>query len=219
MTRRAITHLLLTALVALLLAGCPTIWNKSAVEEPPKPDELFKQAQEKFDKEEYDEAIDLYQRLQSAHPDFEKIPEVSERIADSYFNLGKYSEAIARYGQFRELYPNHEDNVRAKYMVAMAYFKQIKDTDLDSSMVRRAERAFEDVMQEPNAGEWKEKSEEKHRECRKKLAQKELYKARTYRNLKRYRAARIAAQRVLDKYPDLGLEDEAEAIIEDVKDE
>ncbi len=216
---KSVLHIIVAAIVTIFLAGCPSIWNSTQADKEPSPEELYKRAREKFEKQDYNEAIDLYERLKSAHPDFEHMPEVYERIADSFFNLDKYEEAIARYKQFMELYPNHEDKARAEYMCAMAYFKQIKDTDRDSTMARRAAQAFKTVIDEPDAGEWKEKAEEKYREARRKLGEKELYKARTYRNYKRYRAARVAAQRVLDQYGDLGLDEEAKKIIESVKDE
>ena len=49
------------------------------------------------------------------------------------------------------------------------------------------------------------------------LGEKELYKARHYQKRKQYTAARIAAQRVLDEYGDLGLDKEAQEIIDYVK--
>ena len=62
-----------------------------------------------------------------------------------------------------------------------------------------------------------QKAEEKTRECERKLAEKELYKARSYISLGNYKAARLATQRVLDQYPKLGLDDEAKKLLERIK--
>jgi outer membrane protein assembly factor BamD len=102
-------------------------------------------------------------------------------------------------------------------MIGMCFFSQSKDSDLDDSMVRRAETAFKKVIDKTESGQWRKKAEEKYRESRRKLAEKELYKARTYYNLKRYKSARIAAQRILDQYPKLGVDEEASELIEKTK--
>lgn len=208
---------IILALAVLFMAGCPTIWKKEAAKTDPPAKELFEQAEDKFQKKRFPEAIQAYERLKSAHPDFEKMPHVYERIADAFLEDNKYEEAVARYRQFLDLYPNHKDRARARYMIAMTFFNQIKGTDLDDSMLRGAETSFKAVLDDTTAGEWKKKAEDKYRECRKKLGEHELYKARTYLNIKRYQAARLSAQRVLDDYPKLGLDKEATALIERTK--
>jgi len=214
--RRA-SVLVLVALTATLVAGCPSIWKKELIKKDAPPKELFQAAQDQFQQKNYREAIELYERLKSAQPDFDKIPEAYQRIADAFFNLGEYDEAVARYQQFLQLYPNHEDRYRAKYMIGMSYFDRIKGTDREDSMVRRAEAEFKQVADDSAAGQWKKKAEEKYRECRKKLAEMELYKAKTYISTGQYKSARIAAQRILDEYAKLGLDKEASDIIEKVK--
>jgi len=208
---------LLLALAVVFVAGCPTIWKTGVVKTESSAKELFEQAEDRFKKKDYSEALAVYERLKSAYPDFDKMPLVYQMIADSFSETGKYEEAVARYRQFLEMYPNHKDRGRARYMTAMTLFKQIKDIERDDSMLRAAEAAFKEVLDDATAGEWKKKAEEKHRECRQQLGRHELYKARTYLTLKRYQAARLAAQRVLDDYPKLGLDKEASALIEQTK--
>ncbi len=181
------------------------------------PQELFKVAEESFEKKQYSKAAQLYQRLKSGHPDFEKMPQIYIRLGDSFFHDKNYEEAVSRYRQFTELYPNNKDRFRAKYMIGMSFFNQIKGVDLDNTMVRKAEEAFKEVTSDSEAGEWATKAEEKYRECRKKLAEKEIYKARTYVSTKNYKAAKMAAQRVLDEYSNLGMDKEANKLIEALK--
>ena len=201
----------------MLLTGCPSIFNTKPTPDKLSADELYENAQESFDKKKYTEAVRLFEQLKSAHPDFEKITTVYQRIADAYFKNDEYDEAVSSYRQFLELYPHHDDRARALYMVAMCYFNQITRTDLDNSMVKNALRAFKEVVRESDPGQWKEKAEKKIKDCRTKLAEKELYKARTYKQIKRYKAARMSAKRVLDEYAGLGLDDEAKQLIKSIK--
>ncbi len=203
--------------IAVAAGGCPAIWNAQKAQETPKPEELFKQAEQLFEQKKYIEAIDLYERLKSAHPDLEKTPQVYLKIADAHFQRKDYDKSSSKYNQFLELFPKHEGASRAKYMIAMGLFNQRKRTDLDASMTEKAAEAFKRVVDEAEEGEWKKKAEEKYRECRRMLADKELYKARAYMKMKKYKAARLAAQRILDEFPGLGLDKEAQQMVKDAK--
>ncbi len=209
--------LLLAVIFTVSLSGCPALWNMESSEVKESPEDAYKNAQDLLKDKKYFQAIESLEKLKSAHPDFKEMPEVYVKIADAFFDEGSYDKAIARYLQFLELYPNNADVPRAKYQIGMAYFNQIKGTDLDNSVVRSAIQAFKVVTELQDSGDWGKKAEERINECKKKLAEKELYKANTYVSLGNYKAARLAAQRVLDDYPKLGFDDVAEELIKKYK--
>jgi outer membrane protein assembly factor BamD len=211
------TRLLLTALAAVLLAGCPSLWNVEKAAKEPTADELFQQAEDQFKNKDYSQAVEAYQKLKSAHPDYRKVVEAYVKEGDALYADGLYDKAISRYLQFLELYPGHAYVPRVKYYIAMAYFNQIKNTDLDSSLVQRAADAFKALAMDPKAGEWAKKAKEKSDECKKKQAEKEMDKARTYVGMGNYTAAKLAAQRVLDQYPKLGFDEEAKDLVKRAK--
>ncbi|MGC8908623.1 MAG: outer membrane protein assembly factor BamD, partial [Desulfomonilaceae bacterium] len=188
-----------------------------ATEKNVTPDEMFARAEKLIKEKNYDDAIETLERLKSAHPDYSKIEEVYLKIADAAFEKGSYENAASKYYQFMELYPASKQVPRAKFNVAMCYFKQIKGTDLDNRVIQQAVDAFKTVADDPNAGEWAKKAEEKIRECRRKLAEKELYKAKTYISVGNYKAARVAAQRVLDEYAKVGLDEDAQKLLKSIK--
>jgi len=213
----SLVRFLLVALLAILLSGCPSWWSSDVKEKSPTPEELFSQGQDKIKQKKYEEGVNILERLKSAYPEFKQMPQVYLAIADSFYDQNSYDKAIARYLQFLELYPGDKEASRARYQIGMAYFKQIKGTDLDNTVVKQAIRAFKAVSEAQTPGEWGKKAEEKTRECERKLAEKELYKARSYISLGNYKAARLATQRVLDQYPKLGLDDEAKNLLERIK--
>lgn len=201
----------------ICLSGCPSIWKVGATEKELAPDEMFNRAEKLLKEKSYDDAIETLERLKSAHPDYSKIEEVYLKIADAAFEKGSYENAASKYYQFIELYPASKDLAKAKFNVGMCYFRQIKGTDLDSRVVQQAIDAFKVIADDPNAGEWSKKAQEKIRECKRKLAEKELYKANTYISVGNYKAARVAAQRILDEYPKVGLDEEAQKLIKRIK--
>ncbi len=210
-------RVLLAFLLLAFLGGCPAIWTGSKAAMEASPEELFQKAEKLFQDKEYPQAVEAYQRLKSAYPDFEKMPAVYVKIGDALYANGDYEKAISRYLQFIELYPAHPYVPRVKYYIAMSYFKQIKKTDLDNAILQRAADSFKTLAADERAGKWAEKAKEKYEECRKKLAEKEMYKANTYWSMGKYTAARVAAQRVLDQYPKLGYDEEAKDLIKRTK--
>ncbi len=212
------SFLIFLLLFSMLLTGCPSVWNAETTKNRESPDDAYKQAQDLLKDKKYFQAIENLEKLKSAHPDFKEMPDVYLKIADAFFEEGSYDKSIARYLQFLELYPNNENVARAKYQIGMAYFRQIKGTDLDNSVVRSAIQSFKVVTELQEPGEWGKKAEERIRECRQKLAEKEIYKANTYVSLGNYKAARLAAQRVLDDFPKLGFDEAAQKLVDKYKD-
>lgn len=200
-------------ITAVLLSGCPSIWSSNTAKQEPSPEQLFEDAEKKYNNESYPQAIEIYERIKSAHPNFEKMPQVQMRIADSFFKNSQYENAASEYTRFTELYPKDEDVPRAKYQVGMCYFKQMLRLDLDNTVVRRATEVFKEVMDQYADSKWGQEAAKKYVECRKKLAEKELYKAKTYYTIKRYRSARKAATRILEQYPNLGFDKQAKALL------
>ena len=209
--------LALLILVVICLTGCPSLWKTAATEKSDTPDEMFTRAEKLIKEKNYDDAIETLERLKSAHPDYSKIEEVYLKIADAAFEKGSYENAAAKYYQFMELYPASKQVPRAKFNIAMCYFKQIKGADLDSRVIQQAVDAFKALADDPNAGEWAKKAQEKLKECRRRLAEKELYKAKTYVSVGNYKAARVAAQRILDEYAKVGLDDDAQKLLKSIK--
>jgi outer membrane protein assembly factor BamD len=213
----SICRFVLLILLVTLATGCQSWWAADVKEKTVSAEELFNQGKERIKQKQYQDGINILEKLKSGHPEFKQMPEVYLAIADSFYDEGSYDKAIARYLQFMELYPGAKEAPRARYQIAMSYFNQIKNTDLDNSVLKQAIRAFKAVSESPEPGEWGKKAEEKSRECQRKLAEKELYKSRSYISLGNYKAARIAAQRVIDEYSKLGLDDEAKKILDKIK--
>lgn len=211
-------HVIAVALTVLMLAGCPAMWTSETIVKNSTPEQLYREGERLFQQKDYPAAISAFDRLKSAHPQFEKTPDAYLKTADAMFENGAYEKAIGRYQTFAELYPLHKEVPRAKYQAALSYFNQIRNTDLDNSMIQAALQAFKAISEDANAGEWAKKAEEKLKECRKKLAEKEIYKAQTYLQMGRYKSAKVCAKRVLDEYSRLGYDAEAKDLLQKTKD-
>jgi outer membrane assembly lipoprotein YfiO len=204
------------ASLCVICAGCPIITDSQPMKYD-SPEKMFKAAEELYNKKNYAQALDVYEQLKSAYPEFNEMSKVYAKIGDCLFEDKQYDKSVGRYFQFVELYPNDKDVPRAKYNIGMAMFNQIKNIDLDSRIIQKTAEAFKGLTDDPNAGEWGKKAEEKYRECRQKLAAKEWDKARTYLSASNPKSATIAAKRILDEYPNLGYDDKANELLKKYK--
>jgi outer membrane protein assembly factor BamD len=207
----------IVASMCVICVGCTLPFQTTTLEKPDSPEKMFKAAEELYNKKNYAQALDVYEQLKSAYPEFNEMPKVYAKIGDCLFEDKQYDKSIGRYLEFVQLNPNDKDVPRAKYNIGMAQFNQIKNIDLDSRIIQKTAEAFKALSDDPNAGEWGKKAEEKYRECRQKLAAKELDKADTYVSTSNYKSAKSAARRVLDEYPNLGYDDKANALLKKLK--
>ena len=209
----------MVATLCVICAGCQAPFQTVKTEKLDSPEKKFQAAEDLCNKKNYVQAMELYDDVKSAYPEFKEMPKVYVKIADCLYDDKRYDKSIGRYFQFVELYPNDKEVPRAKYNIGMALFSQIKNIDLDSRIIQKTAEAFKTLSDDPNAGEWAKKAEEKYRECRQKLAAKEWDKATTYLSMSNKQAAGKSARRILDEYPELGYDDKANALLKKLKDE
>jgi TolA-binding protein len=107
----------------------------------PSAEEMFKKGEDAHKAEQYDAAIDLYQKLIATYPDSARTPEALYAVGTIYQNYKKsYHQAIAVYRQLVKTYPRHATSPNASFLVGFIYNNAIKNYD-------SAKIAYEDFIQ------------------------------------------------------------------------
>ena len=136
------------------------------------------------------------------------------RIADTHLQSGKYVEAIDAYRTFLKLHPNHAEASYAMFSIAEAYFEQMPGdwwllppaAEKDQASTRRAIVAYRDMLARFGDDALAPTAREKLRQCRRRLADHEMYVAEFYFDKGHYRAAVWRTERLLKQFPGLGLD-------------
>jgi outer membrane protein assembly factor BamD len=175
--------------------------NKSA-------DLLYKEGEELFQKEKYDEAIAQWKKVKETYqsPDLTTKAELS--IANAYFLNKDYIEAAAGYEDFRKLHPNHPQGDFALYRQGLSFFNQIHSIDTDQTPVKNAQMTLASYLTLYPAGEHLAEVQEKNRDCRDKQLQYELYVGRYYLKTDAYKAAIARFETSLKMFPEMTRRDE-----------
>jgi outer membrane protein assembly factor BamD len=191
---------------ALLFSAC----SSSEKLDLSTPDGAYALAKKYEEGERYEEAIGYYRDVKNKHP-YSRFAVLSElAVADIEFKRENFAEAEANYRVFKEMHPSHEKSDYVTYQLGMSLFKQLPPTtDRDLSEAQRAIIYFEEVLSSFPNSEYRKDAEEKWRQVKTMLAEKEIYIADFYFRTKRWSSALGRYEDVLRKHPGLGFEERA----------
>jgi outer membrane protein assembly factor BamD len=194
---------ILIILIVISFAGC-------ASKEPPfDSNTTFSSAEEKMQKEDFEEARKGYQRIQEKAPERSYDPVLMLRIADTYFGEKKYSEAQVEYQAFLNYHPVHRDSAYAQYQVAMCSYKELTTIDRDPTPNHVVIREMRKLMEKYPKSIYTDEANRYIGICRDRLARYEFYVAMFYYKKNDYKAAAGRCEVLLKNYPGSSVESDA----------
>ena len=199
--------------LCLLLQGCAiydSLYGSPPRRESQRSDqELLRSAEVAMDRRNYEDARKDLQRLMNQYPDSELVTLARLGSAKALYQEKKYEEARAEYQRFLDLHPQHERADEAHYYLAMSYFRQTDAADRDQTFTRKALDEFELLINQMPDSQYTPDARERRVQCRRKLAEKELYVGIFYFNRGNYTAAVARFNSLLVQYPGAGFDDVA----------
>ena len=195
------------AIISLLVfSGCA--WLEPKKEEKTA-QELASSGMNEFKKENYETAIEYFEKLRDWYP-FSKYAILAElKIADSYYKLKEYEEAISSYEDFVNLHPRNEAISYVVYQIGLCYFEQIDTVDRDQTSAQKALDIFEKLIKQFPEDAYANRARVKLKKCLKSLTEHEFYVGLFYYKSKHYKAALKRFETVLTNYPDVGVHHKA----------
>jgi outer membrane protein assembly factor BamD len=183
--------------VAVVLAACA---GKQKMVPAP---ELWETANEAYDDEAYDLAIERYKKLLDQYPFDNNAEEAELRIGYAYFLAGRYDEAVAAFEDFERMHPTSKHLASVEYHRGLAHLAPYRTPDRDRTYAVQALSSFRNVTDRFPASPWANRAELRIRECREILARHEQIVADFYLSRKSLRAAEARLRNLLEEYPDM----------------
>lgn len=205
-------------LICLALAsGCTTVSNffsgstgdgaEEAFDTPAQV--LATEAEQLYQDGEYEEAAETFQQLKDRYP-YSKFALLADlRVGDAYFKSERYDEAVLSYEDFIRLHPKNEGVPYAMYQIGMVYHAQMLSPDRDPTFADKSMKAFQKLLRDYPNNEWSIKARPRFQEAAASAAEHDLEVGQFYYSIDKYKAAIHRFDKVLTKYPDVGLYDEA----------
>jgi len=182
--------------LALTLTGC-------AGKKPVIPaDQLWTEANESYEDEAYDYAIQKYKALLDQYPFDPNAEEAELKIAQAYYAADRYPEAIAAFGNFERMHPTSTHLPSTEYHRGLSYLAQYSTADRDQQPITSALTTFRNITDRFPGTPWADRSQLRIRECREALARHEADVASYYLQQESMRAAEFRLRGLLTEYPE-----------------
>ena len=199
--------------LCVLLQGCAIydyLYGSAPRREGQRSDqELLRSAEASMERQNYEDARKDLQRLMNQYPDSDLVTSARLASARALYLGKKYDEARAEYQRFLDLHPQHERADEAHYYLAMSFFSQTDSPDRDQSFTRKALDEFDLLINQMPDSQFTPDARERKMQCRRKLAEKELYVGTFYFDRGQYAAAVGRFTSLLAQYPGAGFDDAA----------
>jgi len=197
-------------IMIFLLAGCKMWlpWQSRTGMARANPESIYQQGLEEYKAGRYKRSIELFQRVKEEYPLSALAIMAEMGIADSFFSGKEYPEAALAYKEFVDLHPTNENLPYAIYQTGMCYLNQLTTIDRDNSEAFKAVKEFERLTARFPDSKFSALADQKIRECRKSMGEKELYIGEFYLKIKKYRASLRRLEKVAHDYANVGLDDQ-----------
>ena len=189
--------------LAVLLNGCGII---DYFYLPPPEDtaqELFEAGNDAMREKNYLAASGYFSKLKDNFPFSPYAVEAELSLADCYFLDEEWGMAAEAYKEFETLHPRHEAIPYVLYNIGMANLNGYPSIDRPSTQVEEAYSYFSRLRESYPTTEYATVAAEKMKECRKLMAEHELFYADFYFRMERYASALSRYQTIIRDFPDV----------------
>ena len=191
-----------TLLLLLLLVGCAGKKEKGLKTVEGDPEVLYKQGLGFFNRQLYKLGLEKFEQIKSNFPDSPPFTVWAElKIADSHFLSKQYVEAASAYEEFKKIHPTHEEIVYVQFQIGMSYFNQMKTSDRDQTITKKAVSNFEYLIANYPPNLFTEKAKDKVKICQRQLAEHEFQIGHFYYQNEKFQAAVSRFEGLLERYP------------------
>jgi outer membrane protein assembly factor BamD len=195
----------------LVIAAAVVFWGCSSTKETqiPSADRLYLQATEKFNNEEYLEAIEDFKTITIQYQGSEYADKAEYFLAECRYRREEYILAAAEYDILIRTMPSSALVAQARYRKAMSYYNLSPKSYLDQKYTTQAIDEFQAFLEYSPTDSLAKGASEKIVELNNKLAKKDYDNAQLYYRMDYFKAAMAYYDYVLEHYHDSEYADHA----------
>lgn len=198
-----ILRLFSVLLLAGMLSGCGIIdWFYL----PPGEDtaqELFEAGNDAMREKDYVSASGYFAKLKDNYPFSPYSVEAELSLADCYFLDEEWLMASEAYKEFEMLHPRHQAIPYVLFNIGMANINGYPSIDRPATQIEEAYSYFQRLTESYPQTEYADVAREKMHECRKIMAEHELFYGDFYFRMERYTSALVRYKAIIDNFADV----------------
>lgn len=195
---RCFVVVLLVLLYGLMLQGC----SSSDVVQSFSAEERFEEGMQKFNDEDYLEAIQDFNAVLLQYPGSSVADDAQYYLAEARFHRGEYLLASYEYEALKQNMPASPFVPSATHKFGLCYYHLSPKPSLDQNHTKKAIDAFQNFLEYFPTHELAQDAETKIHELNNRLAKKDYETAILYMKMENYKAAILYFDIVLEKFHD-----------------
>jgi outer membrane protein assembly factor BamD len=206
-------------LFSLSLAGCSWFGSKTDEKKDWGAAEYYRAAKEEFDSQNWQQAVKLYEQLESKYPYGRFAQQAQLEVAYCYYKQGESASAITAIDKFIKTHPNHASIDYALYLKALVNFREDLGTlarwtrqdlaDRDPKAARESFEGFKELVNRFPDSVYAQDSRDRMAYLIEALARHEINVARYYLSRDAYLAAANRAQDAIARFPNSPIQKDA----------
>jgi len=200
---RTILRFIISSVFVLSLSGCGIIDYFYLPSSEDTAQDLFEAGNDAMRDKDYSAAAYYYTKLKDTFQFSPYVVEAELSLADAYFLDGDYLESIEAYKEFENLHPRHEAIPYVLFNIGVAAFRLYPSMDRPIAPIEESHSYFKRVRESYPATEYAEKAVEYMANCRRLMAEHELYVADFYYRMGKYNSALIRYRGIMDNFKDV----------------
>ena len=162
----------------------------------------LRKADEYYDKKQYAKANTLYEELLTIYKGTKSFEAIYYKYAFSFYNQREYMAASYHFKNFADLFPKSEKAEECEYLNSLCLYYMSPDYTLDQSNTVKAIGEMQAFVNEHPDSKRVKDANRMIDESRNKLEKKDVYGAQLYYQISQYKAAAVAFEQIIRKYPD-----------------
>jgi outer membrane assembly lipoprotein YfiO len=162
-------------------------------------------------------SITIFRSLAEKAPGSDYASKAQYQLGMLYFNLKRYDEAKDAFTRLIDKYPDSVWYAPAKYQLAQAVARGFSGTDYDTASVTEATSRLDEFLSSHPDSDVASQASESLKNLNEKAAQKSYETGFFYESRKKYKAAGVYYNIVLDKYPRTSWAEKADAALKRVE--
>lgn len=194
---------LIAAILVINLSGCGILDAFYLPVSEDTAQELFEAGNDAMREKNYSAAIGYYTKLKDTYQFSPYAIEAELSLADAHFLDEEWVEAIDAYKEFENLHPRHEAIPYVLFNIGMANRHTYRSIDRPITPIDDAYSYFKRISEAYPDSEYSEQSREMMLECRRLMAEHELYIADFYYRIGRYGSAWLRYKDLVDNFKDV----------------
>lgn len=162
----------------------------------------LQKADEYYEKKQWSKANTLYEELMTIYKGTKNFESIYYKYAYTFFNLKSYLPASYHFKNFADLFPKSDKAEETEYLNSLCLYYLSPDYTLDQSNTVKSISEMQTFINNHPKSKHSAEANKMIDESRAKLEKKDRYAAELYMKISEFKAASVAFEQLMRKYPD-----------------